>query len=70
MQVQVNKVSLPSGVTANIGGESDEMRKAFPTQGKVKAVIAKTFSLQEVQQAHELSQLGHGRGRIILHIAD
>ncbi len=38
--------------------------------GHVKPVIFKTFSLHEAQQAHELSQLGHGRGRIVLHIAD
>jgi hypothetical protein len=26
--------------------------------------------LHEARQAHELSQSGHGRGRIVLHIAD
>ena len=36
----------------------------------VKATIARTFSLSEAKQAHELSQSGHGRGRIVLHIAD
>jgi NADPH:quinone reductase-like Zn-dependent oxidoreductase len=39
-------------------------------EGKTKVVIAKVFPLNEAQQAHELSQSGHGRGRIILHIAD
>jgi NADPH:quinone reductase-like Zn-dependent oxidoreductase len=38
-------------------------------EGQVKATIARTFSLPEVRQAHELSQSGHGRGRIVLHIA-
>jgi NADPH:quinone reductase-like Zn-dependent oxidoreductase len=39
-------------------------------EGKVKAVIAKTFSLQDAGQAQSLSQLGHGRGRIVLHLRD
>jgi NADPH:quinone reductase-like Zn-dependent oxidoreductase len=39
------------------------------TDGQVKAVVGKIFSLPEARQAHELSQTGHGRGRIVLHIA-
>ena len=38
--------------------------------GQVRAVVGKTFPLHEAHQAHELSQSGHGRGRIVLHIAD
>ena len=38
--------------------------------GQVRAVVGKTFALHEARQAHELSQNGHGRGRIVLHIAD
>lgn len=38
--------------------------------GHVKPTITQTFSLREARQAHELSQSGHGRGRIILHIAE
>ncbi len=38
--------------------------------GHVKAVIARTFPFHEVRQAHELCQTGHGRGRIVLRIAD
>lgn len=38
-------------------------------EGYVKPTIGRTFSLQEVTLAHELSQSGHGRGRIVLHIA-
>jgi NADPH:quinone reductase-like Zn-dependent oxidoreductase len=37
--------------------------------GQVKAVVGRTFSLAEARQAHELSQNGHGRGRIVLHIS-
>ncbi len=39
-------------------------------EGQVRAVVGKIFPLSETRQAHELSQTGHGRGRIILHIAD
>jgi NADPH:quinone reductase-like Zn-dependent oxidoreductase len=39
-------------------------------EGKVKAVVAKTFSLEDAGQAQALSQLGHGRGRIVLHLMD
>lgn len=35
-------------------------------EGVVKAVVARKFALHEAQQAHELSQTGHGRGRIVL----
>lgn len=37
---------------------------------QLKAIVGKTFPLREARQAHELSQTGHGRGRIVLHIAD
>lgn len=39
-------------------------------EGHIKPTIARTFSLREASQAHELSQSGHGRGRIVLHIAE
>ncbi len=39
-------------------------------EGQVKVVIAEKFPLSEARQAHERSQSGHGRGRIVLHIAD
>lgn len=38
-------------------------------EGQVRAVVGKTFPLYEACQAHELSQTGHGRGRIVLQIA-
>jgi len=37
---------------------------------QLKPVTSKVFPLAEARQAHELSQTGHGRGRIILHVAD
>jgi NADPH:quinone reductase-like Zn-dependent oxidoreductase len=39
-------------------------------EGQIKAIAGKTFPLPEAPQAHELSQSGHGRGRIVLHIGD
>jgi NADPH2:quinone reductase len=34
--------------------------------GEVHVEIAATFPLQEVQRAHEMSESGHTRGKIIL----
>jgi len=39
-------------------------------EGQLKAIVGKTFPLHEARQAHELSQTGHGRGRIVLHITE
>lgn len=39
-------------------------------EGHAKPVIQEVFSLYEAPQAHALCQTGHGRGRIVLHIAD
>jgi NADPH:quinone reductase-like Zn-dependent oxidoreductase len=37
-------------------------------EGQLNIAIGKVFSLSEAQQAHKVSQSGHGRGRIVLHI--
>ncbi|RED66217.1 NADP-dependent oxidoreductase [Cohnella lupini] len=37
--------------------------------GKVKASLADSYPLEQASQAHERSQTGHGRGRILLAIA-
>jgi NADPH:quinone reductase-like Zn-dependent oxidoreductase len=37
-------------------------------EGHVKPIVARTFGLAEAGQAQEMSQSGHGRGRIVLHI--
>jgi NADPH:quinone reductase-like Zn-dependent oxidoreductase len=39
-------------------------------EGQLKVAVGKTFSLSEAQQAHEYGQSRHGRGRIVLQIAD
>ena len=38
-------------------------------EGQIKVFVGPVFSLNEAGKAQELSQGGHGRGRIILHIA-
>jgi NADPH:quinone reductase-like Zn-dependent oxidoreductase len=37
--------------------------------GQVKAVVSKTFPLSEVAKAHEVSETGHARGKIVLQVA-
>ncbi len=37
---------------------------------QIRPVVGVVFSLSEARQAHELSQTGHGRGRIILRITN
>jgi len=37
---------------------------------RLRPVMGAVFQLANARQAHELSQTGHGRGRIILHVAD
>ena len=39
-------------------------------EGHARPTIRQTFSLAEAAQAHRLCESGHGRGRIVLHIAD
>ena len=38
-------------------------------EGQIKTVVGETYALSEVAKAHEISQNGHGRGRIILRVA-
>lgn len=38
--------------------------------GAVKTEVGTVFPLDQAAQAHALSETGHGRGRIVLHIAD
>ena len=38
-------------------------------EGQVKVTVSKTFPLSEAAQAQKLSESGHGRGRIVIHIA-
>lgn len=38
--------------------------------GTVVTEVGKVYPLEEAAQAHALSETGHGRGRIVLHVAD
>ena len=52
---------------------SSELLQTFAQlidEGQIKVAIAATFPLRDARQAHEFSQSGHGRGRIVLHIAE
>ncbi len=61
------------GIRAIRGGRASHARLKDITQlieaGKVKPAVYKVFPLAEARQAQELSQTGHGRGRIVLRIA-
>ena len=37
---------------------------------KLKPLVGRVFPLAEARQAHELSETGHGRGRIVLHVTE
>jgi NADPH:quinone reductase-like Zn-dependent oxidoreductase len=39
-------------------------------EGHARPTIRRIFPLHEATKAHQLSETGHGRGRIVLHIAD
>lgn len=39
-------------------------------EGQVKTAVQHVYAISEVRQAHERSESGHGRGRIVLRIAD
>lgn len=60
------------GVTAGFvavqpnGNQVERMSQLF-AQGKLKPHVAKVLPLSEARQAHEMSQEGHVRGKIILH---
>ncbi len=40
------------------------------TEGQLKVAIEATYPISDAGQAHEHSKSGHGRGRIVLHVAD
>jgi NADPH:quinone reductase-like Zn-dependent oxidoreductase len=68
------EMGLPYGVRVMRGGRTPvetlkQISELLVTK-KIWPVIGATFPLAQVRQAHELSQTGHGRGRIILHVAD
>jgi len=78
----VSIVEEPPVVLAETLGIRAIKNQVFPTSahlqaivqlidaGQVKATIRRTFALAEAPRAHELSETGHGQGRIVLHISD
>lgn len=54
---------------AQISGELLARVAQLISEGQVKTVVGNTFPLNEAAQAQDLSQKGHGRGRIVLHVA-
>jgi NADPH:quinone reductase-like Zn-dependent oxidoreductase len=49
-------------------GELDEIAKLVAA-GKVKPMVEISLPLAEAKRAHELSQTGHVRGKIVLKVA-
>ncbi len=61
VQVVATRTQIGSDLLENFARLIDE--------GQLRTVIKGTFPLSQASQAHELGQQGHGRGRIVLHIA-
>jgi NADPH:quinone reductase-like Zn-dependent oxidoreductase len=53
-------------------GPTDRLKQIVELieSGQVRLRVGASFPLHEAGKAHELGQSGHGRGRIVLHIAD
>ena len=62
--IRVARVSPPPNLSALL-----QQITALIEAGEVKPVIGQVFPLEEARQAQALSETGHGRGRIVLHIA-
>jgi NADPH:quinone reductase-like Zn-dependent oxidoreductase len=72
---QVNpEMGLPYGVRVIRGGrtavENLKQINELLAAKKIWPVVGAVFPLAQAARAHELSQTGHGYGRIILHVAD
>jgi NADPH:quinone reductase-like Zn-dependent oxidoreductase len=68
------ELGQPYGVRVVRGGrtaiENLQQISGLLAAKKIWPVVGTVFPLAQVSQAHALSQTGHGRGRIILHVAD
>ena len=58
------------GMSAVVSSELLQEFTRLIDGGQVEVFVQRVFSLDAAAQAQELSQGGHGRGRIVLHIAD
>jgi NADPH:quinone reductase-like Zn-dependent oxidoreductase len=61
------------GVVVSSGGVADDVKKSglaehlqLAADGKLKLAIAGTFALDEARAAHELSEAGHNRGKLVI----
>lgn len=56
----------------NNNPKSKDVEEILPyfKQGKLKAVIDKTFSLSDVKEAHKYSESGRARGKIIIKVIE
>jgi NADPH:quinone reductase-like Zn-dependent oxidoreductase len=67
-------MGLPYGVRVIRGGrtavENLKQINELLAAKKIWPVVGAVFPLAQAARAHELSQTGHGYGRIILHVAD
>lgn len=55
-------------VAMNNGTENLEPIAKWMSEGKVKAVIDRTFPLEEVPQAYAYLREGHAKGKIVVHV--
>lgn len=73
-----NEEAQKRGVRAEGIGPADAARNGdrlrqvtdLIESGKIKAPVTNVFPLAEARKAYALGETGHGRGRIVLHIAD
>jgi NADPH:quinone reductase-like Zn-dependent oxidoreductase len=67
-QIDVVKPTVQSMPSLEEQQQVSQQIAQMIAEGKIKSEINQKFPLHEVQQAHKLSQTGHGRGRIVLQI--
>lgn len=65
-KIQERDVQVPL-FRANVDTERLQTFAHLIDEGQIKVAIEKVFPLSEASLAQELSQRGHGRGRIVLH---
>jgi NADPH:quinone reductase-like Zn-dependent oxidoreductase len=61
-RAELLSMSLSSGLLAKIAG--------LVADGEVRVEIANRFPLEQARQAHELSEAGHTRGKIVLTVSE
>ncbi len=69
-QAKASQAGVQTGrFSAQISSELLARFAQLISEGHVKTFVGETFPLDEAAQAQDLSQKGHGRGRIILRVA-